>query len=74
MMTVDTANQRLYEIKGNHCGGCKAKIEAHLSEIPEIETAEMDLATKRLTVHGKADPRVVLFTLSNIGFDATLII
>lgn len=74
MTNTESTESTLYQIKGNHCGGCKAKIEAHLSEMPEIETAEMDLATKRLTVHGKADPRVVLFTLSNIGFDATLII
>ena len=72
MTNTERAMESVYQIKGNHCGGCKAKIEAHLAGINEIETAEMDLATKRLSVRGKVDPRLVLTALSEIGFDASL--
>ena len=72
MTNTEGVIERVYQIKGNHCGGCKAKIEAHLAAIGEIEIAEMDLASKRLFVRGEVDPRVVLSTLSEIGFDASL--
>lgn len=72
MTSTESLIERVYQIMGNHCGGCKAKIEAHLAAINEIETAEMDLPTKRLSVRGKVDPRLVLTTLSEIGFDASL--
>lgn len=70
-----TANvaQNLYQVKGNHCGGCKAKIEAHLLGLTDVQVAEMDLATKRLSVVGSIDPREVLSNLNDIGFNASLI-
>ena len=70
-----TANvaQKLYQVKGNHCGGCKAKIEAHLLGLTDVQVAEMDLATKRLSVVGSIDPREVLSNLNDIGFNASLI-
>lgn len=72
---TSTANvaQNLYQVKGNHCGGCKAKIEAHLLGLTDVQVAEMDLATKRLSVVGSIDPREVLSNLNDIGFNASLI-
>ena len=58
MKSTANISQKLYQVKGSHCGGCKAKIEAHLLGLTDVQVAEMDLATKRLSVVGSIDPRV----------------
>lgn len=73
MKSTANISQKLYQVKGSHCGGCKAKIEAHLLGLTDVQVAEMDLATKRLSVVGSIDPREVLSNLNDIGFNASLI-
>lgn len=38
-------------IPGMHCASCKALIEDVSTEFPEIQSVEVDMATKRITVH-----------------------
>lgn len=71
-MSKESNTHQEYQVQGNHCGGCKKKIEAYLSAIEGIEAVEMDLTTKKVSVSGAVDPLTVLNTLHEIGFDAFL--
>ena len=60
-------------VDGIHCGGCIQKIEGALKRLPEVETARLNLTTRRLllTWHGAA-ARAADFakTVSDLGYRA----
>ena len=60
-------------VDGIHCGGCIQKIEGALKRLPEVETARLNLTTRRLllTWHGAA-ARAADFAkvVSDLGYRA----
>lgn len=56
-----------------HCGGCVQRIERTLSALPNVETARVNLSTKRASVTWKGnEPPPLLEILKGIGFEAHL--
>ena len=46
------ATQRVdLPIGGMHCAGCAARIEKVLQGLPGVQTAQVNLATEKATVH-----------------------
>ena len=42
-----------YRVPGMHCGHCKAAVEQEVGAVAGVETVEVDLDTKRVTVRGR---------------------
>ncbi|MGE0339949.1 MAG: cation-translocating P-type ATPase [Xanthobacteraceae bacterium] len=66
-------HQTSLSVPAIHCGGCVQRIERTLSALPNVETARVNLSTKRASVTWKGDaPPPLLESLKGIGFDAHL--
>ncbi len=60
-------------VPGIHCGACIKKIEAVVGTMPGVERARVNLSTKRLAIHWRAEtPPPFVETLTSIGYDAHL--
>ena len=60
-------------VKGARCGGCLAKIERGLTEIPEVRQARMNLSTSRLHIAWDGAPSLAEnfeTTLKDLGFES----
>jgi len=59
-------------VVGAKCGGCIAKIEGALRDLPGVETARLNLSTGKLRVSWRGDlaPRRVTETISGLGYRA----
>ncbi|MGD9886322.1 MAG: cation transporter, partial [Reyranella sp.] len=57
-----------------HCGGCIRRIERALGALPEVETARVNLSTRRVTVrwHDGAAPPPLVATLAQLGYPSHL--
>lgn len=54
-----------------HCGGCIARIERALTQLPSVTEARVNLSTKRVRVRWRdASPPPVIETLHGLGFSA----
>lgn len=60
--------EKVYNIEGVKCGGCAAVVKEKLSGIEGIETVEVDMAKKKLTVVGTADKDVLPKALNDTKF------
>src|SRR5262245_9446578 len=60
-------------VPGIHCGACMKKIEETVGAMPGVERARVNLSTRRVTIHWRADtaPPFVQ-ALNSIGYDAHL--
>ncbi len=63
---------KYYQIENMHCGSCVAKIEASLKDIPNINQASVNFADHSLMIIGSASDDLVINTLSQVGYRATL--
>lgn len=60
--------EKVYNIEGVKCGGYAAVVKEKLSGIEGIETVEVDMAKKKLTVVGTADKDVLQKALNDTKF------
>jgi len=66
-------HQTSLSVPAIHCGGCVQRIERTLAALPNVETARVNLSTKRASVTWKgSEPPPLLASLKSIGFDAHL--
>ncbi|MBV8124141.1 MAG: heavy metal translocating P-type ATPase, partial [Paucibacter sp.] len=61
-------------VPGIHCGGCVQRIEKAIGVLGGVETARVNLSTRRLTVRWQdsAEPPPVIEALDKLGFAAHL--
>ena len=60
-------------VRGARCGGCIAKIERSVSDLPGVQSARMNLSTARLKVAWRGRPARagdIARTLGNLGYAA----
>lgn len=59
-------------VRGASCGGCLAKIETALGNLPGVEVARLNLSTGKLRVEwaGTLAPRRIIETVSSLGYGA----
>src|SRR5262245_54146244 len=67
-------HQTSLSVPGIHCGGCIQKIEKALGSLPGIQQARVNLSTKRVTIHWRADrePPPLVETLGTLGYESHL--
>jgi len=71
----DGIRQTDLSVPGIHCGGCIQKVETALGALPGVETARVNLSSKRATIRWdghQASPPPFIETLRGIGYDAHL--
>jgi copper chaperone len=61
----------LLSIPDMTCGHCKAAVEAALASVPGAGPVTVDLAARRATAAGPADPADLLAALDAAGYPAT---
>ena len=62
-------------VRGARCGGCLAKIEKGVGELPGVENARLNLTTGKLVAtfeEGRADPAAVVSRVESLGYGASL--
>ncbi len=67
----DGIHKLLLLVEGAHCGGCIARIERALRSQADVETARLNLSTRRLTLvwrGGKARANELVSLVSRLGY------
>jgi copper chaperone len=60
-----------YSVPGVHCGHCRAAITEEVSAVPGVESVEVDLDTKRVTVTGAPlDDAAIREAIDEAGYEA----
>ncbi len=59
-------------ISGAGCQSCVAKIEQALSQVEGVSSAEMDFATRRVSVAGDVMPDRLIAAVESLGYGATV--
>ena len=57
-------------IDGMHCGGCVAKVETALAEVPGVVNATVNLAERSAMVEGEASAASLIEAIRATGRDA----
>ncbi len=60
--------QTTLTVKGMTCGHCKAMVEKNLSKLPGVESVDVDLASGKTRIYGKADASAVREVIEDLGF------
>jgi len=71
---ADGLLQTELSVPGIHCGGCVQRIEQAIGKLGGVETARVNLSTRRLTVRWQdgAEPPPLIEALDRLGFAAHL--
>jgi copper chaperone len=60
-----------YSVPTIHCGHCKRAIEDEVSSVSGVRSAEADLETKLVTVHGdNLDDAALRAAIADAGYEA----
>ena len=73
-IVADGVRQTDLSVPTVHSGGCMRTVEAALTELSGVQSARVNLSTKRATVRWRADsvPPPFIETLKQAGFEAHL--
>lgn len=55
-------------VKGMSCNHCKSSVERAVSAIDGVKSAEVDLASGNVVIHGDADKGTIIKSIENLGF------
>ena len=70
-VTAPAAQELL--IEGMTCASCVGRVERALKAVPGVQSASVNLATERASVHGSADPAALLAAIAKAGYTASVI-
>ncbi len=60
-----------YVVSGMTCSHCEAAVASEVSRIPGVSSVDVDLATKRVQVHGAGvDDAAVRAAIGQAGYEA----
>jgi copper chaperone len=59
-----------YTVPGMHCGHCERAVREEVSAVAGVETVQVDLDTKRVSVRGSAlDDAAIRAAIAEAGYD-----
>ncbi len=53
------------------CGGCEANVKKVLADVANVDSVEVDLDAKTVTVEGAIDASNIAKTIADAGYPAT---
>jgi len=63
----------VYSVPGMHCHHCVAAVRDEVSAVSGVSSVDVDLAAKRVVVHGEAlDDAALRAAIDEAGYDAEL--
>jgi copper chaperone len=64
---------KTYSVPEIHCGHCEAAVKRELHSVSGVETVEVDLETKLVTVSGdRLDDAALVAAIDEAGYEAEL--
>jgi copper chaperone len=61
---------RIYTVPGMHCGHCQAAVTEELGGVPGVESVQVDLGRKLVTVTGEAlDDGALRAAIGEAGYE-----
>jgi len=64
---TDTSTLTLH-VSGMSCASCSARVERIAGAVPDVDTAQVNLATETLRITGAADPQALAARLGEAGY------
>jgi copper chaperone len=65
---------KTYSVPGMHCGHCKAAVIRELESVSGVQTVDVDLGTKLVTIGGDPlDEAVLVGAIDEAGYEAELV-
>jgi len=61
----------VFNVEKMMCGGCEANVKKALANVASIDSVEVDLEAKTVTVEGDIDAADVAKIISDAGYPAT---
>ena len=62
---------KTYSVPGMHCGHCEAAIRGELEPLSGVESVDVDLVTKRVSVRGEnLDDSTLVAAIDEAGYEA----
>lgn len=68
-MNTGTTPTTTYSVPGVSCGHCRAAISAEVGRVEGVESVDVDLETKTVTVRGDASRDAVVAAIDEAGYD-----
>ena len=62
----------ILKLDGLHCGNCVKSVEKALREVAGVESVSVYLEPQQAIVEGNADPKALIDSVDEMGFEATL--
>lgn len=60
---------RVYRVPGISCDHCKHAIEAEVAKVVDVDSVDVDVEHRTVTVAGEADDAVVRAAIDDAGYD-----
>jgi copper chaperone CopZ len=61
-----------FNVEKMMCGGCSANVEKVLAGLVGVDSIEVNLENKMVTIEGKIDTRAIATVITDAGYPATL--
>lgn len=61
-----------FNVEKMMCGGCSANIEKVLVDVAGVDSVEVNLENKTVTIEGAIDSGVIAMMITESGYPATL--
>ncbi len=62
----------LFNVEKMMCGGCSANVEKALADVSGVESVEVDLENKTVTVSGDIDADAIATIITDAGYPASV--
>lgn len=60
---------RTYSVPGVSCGHCKSAIEGEVGQLDGIQTVDVDIEKKTVTVEGEASDEAIAAAIDEAGYE-----
>ena len=61
----------VFNVEKMMCGGCEANVKKVLAEVASIDSVEVDLDAKTVTIEGAIDSAEIAKIITDAGYPAT---
>ncbi len=61
----------VFNVEKMMCGGCEANVKKVLADVASVDSVEVDLDAKTVTVEGDIDAAAIATTITEAGYPAT---